>query len=83
MYYEGYLQIIRIDDLRTLQERLAIERISGVKLTSLLVSINLQVKSKTSLNVFDTFHDNIIFSKVSFKIPLPHPYTREAWNYKD
>ena len=31
--------------------------------------------------MLDKCHHNIIFGKLSFKIPLPPPYTREVWNY--
>ena len=37
--------------------------------------------SGVELSLFDKCHDDIIFRKVSLKISIPPPYTREVWNY--
>ena len=52
MYYKDYLPIIRRDYLSTLQECLVAEIKLGVKVAFLLVFIDLQFKTNTSLNSF-------------------------------
>ena len=33
------------------------------------------------VSIFDKCHDNIIFSKVNIRVPLPPVYIHEVWNY--
>ena len=33
-------------------------------------------------SIYDKYHDNIIYGKLNFDIPLPPPYYRKLWDYK-
>ena len=32
--------------------------------------------------LYKTCHHNLIFGKINFNIPLPHPFYRDIWDYK-
>ena len=35
------------------------------------------------MTLFEKFHYNIVYGEIDFKIPIPPPYMREVWDYKN
>ena len=35
------------------------------------------------MSLFEKFHHNIVYGEIDFKIPIPPPYMREVWDYKN
>ena len=35
------------------------------------------------MSLFEKCHHNIVYGKIDFKIPIPPPYMREVWDYKN
>ena len=44
---------------------------------------NLISSSGVELSLFEKCHRNIVWGKIGFKIPIPPPYMREVWDYKN
>ena len=39
--------------------------------------------SGVELSLYEKCYHNLIYGKINFNIPLPPPYIREVWNYKN
>ena len=39
--------------------------------------------SGVELSLYEKFHHNLIYGKINFNAPLPPPYIREVWDYKN
>ena len=39
--------------------------------------------SRVELSPYEKFHHNLIYGKINFNVPLPPPYIREVWDYKN
>ena len=46
-------------------------------------SPNLISKTGADLSLFDKWHQSLIYGIIDFKVPLPPPYIREVWDYKN
>ena len=46
-------------------------------------SSNLICNTAVELSLFQKCHHSLIYGVIDFKVPLPPPYTREVWDYKD
>ena len=46
-------------------------------------SPNLIRETGAELSIFEKCHHNLIYSITDFKVPLPPPYLREVWDYKN
>ena len=44
---------------------------------------NLINSSVVEMSLFEKCHHNIVCGKTDFKIPIPPPYMREVWDYKN
>ena len=44
---------------------------------------NLINSSGVEISLFEKCHHNIVYGKIDFKIPIPPPYMREVWDYKN
>ena len=44
-------------------------------------NVNLRKNSGVEQSLYETCHHNIIY--INFNIPLPPPYFREIWDYKN
>ena len=44
---------------------------------------NLINSSCVEMSLFEKCHRNIVYGKIDFKIPIPQPYMREVWDYKN
>ena len=44
---------------------------------------NLINSSGVEMSLFEKCHHNIVYGKIDFKIPIPPPYMREVWVYKN
>ena len=60
----------------------------GVKLVSLLpqrviVTITITITITIELSLYEKCHHNLICGKINFNVPLPPPYIREVWDYKN
>ena len=39
--------------------------------------------SGVELSLYEKCHRNLIYGKINFNVPLPPPYIREVWDYKN
>ena len=46
-------------------------------------SPNLIRETGVELSIFEKCHHNLIYGIIDFKVPLPPPYLREVWDYKN
>ena len=44
---------------------------------------NLIYSSGVEMSLFEKCYHNIVYGKIDFKIPIPPPYMREVWDYKN
>ena len=44
---------------------------------------NLISSSGVERSLFEKCHLNIVYGKIDFEIPIPPPYMREVWDYKN
>ena len=44
---------------------------------------NLINSSGSEMSLFEKCHHNIMYGKIDFKIPIPPPYMRDVWDYKN
>ena len=44
---------------------------------------NLIYSSGVEMSLFENCHHNVAYGKTDFKIPIPPPYMREVWDYKN
>ena len=45
--------------------------------------VNLTKNYGVEQSLYETCHHNIIYGTLNFNIPLPPPYFREKWDYKN
>ena len=41
------------------------------------------IASGGELSLYEKCHHNFIYGKIKFTVPLPPPYIREVWDYKN
>ena len=46
-------------------------------------NVNLTKNCGVEQSLYEICHHNIIYGTLNFNIPLPHPYFREIWDYKN
>ena len=46
-------------------------------------SPNLIRETGVELSIFEKCHHNLTYGIIDFKVPLPPPYLREVWDYKN
>ena len=39
--------------------------------------------SRVELSLYEKCHHNLIYGKINFNVPLPPPYIRDVWDYKN
>ena len=44
---------------------------------------NLIKNSGAEMSLLEKCHHNIVYGKIDFKIPIPPPYIREVYDYKN
>ena len=85
MYFKKHIPIIKRDDLCTLKECLVTEILVGnlVLIFFFTISPNLIGNTGVDSSLFDKCHHSLIYGIIDFKVPLPPPYLREIWDYKN
>ena len=72
----GYSQIINQATRITKESSICIDLI-------FTISSNLISNTAVELSLFQKCHHSLIYGVIDFKVPLPPPYMREVWDYKD
>ena len=49
----------------------------------IFTSPNLISSTGVELSLFEKRHHSLIYGVIDFKVPLPPPYLREVWDYKN